>query len=129
MFASLLIFLMELVGVLSVVLVFGVPDRARSSRIIKPVLSASVLLGYIGGAALVWRLLPPATWQISFWQTLAASVDAETYGHPTEHYAENLVVAMFVASGGGALISGILAAAVARLWTHSPRSRANRQPA
>jgi hypothetical protein len=129
MFATLVIFFIELVGVLSVVLVFGVPDRARSNRMIKPVLSASVLLGYIGGVTLVWRLLPPATWQISFWQTLAASVDTETYGHPTEHYAENLVVAMLVASAGGALISGILAAAASRLWTHSAGSRANRQPA
>ena len=53
-------------------------------------------VGYLAAGATVWLVAPPE-WKLSFPQTLAASVDSATYGHPIEHYAENLLLVMLMA--------------------------------
>lgn len=42
------------------------------------------------GLAICWRLLTPG-WHLPVWTTIQASVDSETFGHPVEHQAENLL--------------------------------------
>jgi hypothetical protein len=65
--------------------------------------------GALLSAFLVWQLLP-AEWNLPFWTTLKATVDAKKYGHAVEHYAEGVAMMMtFAAVFGG----GICAAAIA----------------
>ena len=69
----------------------------------------SAALGYLLAGTAIWSLTPVA-WTLSFPQTLAASVDSRTYGHPVEHYAESLLVVMLVACVcGSAVFSAITA--------------------
>ena len=103
-----LIFLIGLVAVLS--LAFVLSDR----RAIRLGIAAATLVGYIGGGALMWRLVP-SNWRLPFWETLAASVDAEKYGHPVEHYAESVTVMILAGCVAAALVCGVTAAAVGRL--------------
>jgi hypothetical protein len=109
MLTSLSILLIGLVVMLCFVPVFG------WNRLVRRVIGAAILLGYIGGGALAWSLTSPA-WTLPFGETLTAAVNAKTYGHPTEHYAQGIVVMMLSACAAGALVSGTLAAATARLW-------------
>jgi hypothetical protein len=56
---------------------------------VKPLLQPGVtrgigsvfLLGYMAGGIVAWSLVP-AEWPLSFAETLAASIDSSTYGHP-----------------------------------------------
>lgn len=72
------------------------------------------VLGYIVAGAIVWSIVP-AAWTLSFPQTLAASVDSETYGHPVEHYAENVLVVMLAACVSGSILFGAMATYGGRL--------------
>ena len=92
----------------------GLVDCRMRDRAALALIGSAVLAGYMGGGALVWRLVPSG-WHLSFWQTMAASVDAEKYGHTVEHYAECVVIMILCACMAGAAISGVLAAATARL--------------
>ena len=57
----------------------------------------------------VWRLAL-SVWTLPFWTTLAASVNAEKYGHPLEHEAEQiLTLLIFAAVLGGAATAGTAA--------------------
>jgi hypothetical protein len=64
-----------------------------------------MLCGYLGGAALVWNLVL-SDWSLSLSTTFAASVNAAKYGHPTEHYAEGVLVGMTFAAVVGAITAG-----------------------
>jgi hypothetical protein len=61
------------------------------------------VVGYLAAGTAVWFVAPPE-WTLSFPQTLAASVDSQTYGHPIEHYAESLLVVMLIACVLGAAL-------------------------
>jgi hypothetical protein len=92
----------------------GLSNRTmRDSTALVLIWSATVV-GYLAGGALVWSLVP-SQWHLSFWETVAASVDAEKYGHLIEHYAQGTVVMILCACMAGAVISGTLAGITARL--------------
>ena len=63
------------------------------------------LCGYVAGVLFVWTIVP-RDWTLPFWTTLAASVNAAKYGHPVEHYAEGIVVAMMFCGVVGAAFGG-----------------------
>jgi multisubunit Na+/H+ antiporter MnhB subunit len=73
-----------------------------------------ILCGYIAGVLFVW-ILVPRDWTLSFWTTLAAAVNAAKYGHPVEHYAEGIVVAMMFCAVVGAVVGGSVTHIAGRL--------------
>ncbi len=70
--------------------------------------------GTLGGGMLAWNLVP-SDWTASFPTTLAASVDAQRYGHTMEHAAENIVAMVLFASVVCGVLSGLAAALGTRL--------------
>jgi hypothetical protein len=122
MLVPLLILLLELVAIRALAPVFVLMfDRRTQNRVVTQLVGPAILLGYIGGGTVAWSLVPPE-WQMSFRETLAASVNAEKYGHPIEHYAQDIVVMTLFACAVGALIGGILAATTARVWKRPPHA-------
>ena len=114
MFIPLMVFALTLAGCAKVALIFKGGRRRPHSVLIWAV------AGYIAAGATVWWLTPPE-WTLSFTETLAASVDSETYGHPIEHYAESLLSVMLIASVlGSALFSAV--------GTFGGRLRARQRP-
>lgn len=82
---------------------------ALTNRRLGPVLvPVGILCGYIAGVLFVWSLIP-REWTLPFWTTLAATVDAEKYGHPVEHYAEGIVIGMLFGGVVGSVIGGFSA--------------------
>lgn len=121
MLVPLLLFLTELLGIMGLASVVGrLCDHGRTNRIITLLTRAAIFAGYIAGGFLAW-LWTRRGWRMSFWDTLTASVNAEKYGHPTEHYAESVLVLMLFACAAGALLWATIAAAAIRLWKH-PRA-------
>jgi HAMP domain-containing protein len=51
------------------------------------------------------------------WETFAASVNAERYGHPVEHYAQLTVIWLLFGAVVGAAVSGAAAAWLLRRQT------------
>jgi hypothetical protein len=94
----LMLFALALAGCSAVAIIFGRSARQRRSTVL-----LWAVVGYIAGGATIWLLTPPE-WTLSFPQTLAASVDSQTYGHPIEHYAESLLAVMLVASVFGSIV-------------------------
>jgi hypothetical protein len=78
--------------------------------------AAATILGYTGGGALGWSFVP-AAWPLSLGQTLTASVNARTYGHPTEHYAQGVVLMMLFSCAVGGLLATATAWAYSRFFT------------
>jgi len=76
--------------------------RTRRTRIF---LFSALAAGCMAGVLLAWSLLP-ASWPLSFGETLEASINAAKYGHPVEHYAEGAVILMWCASAAGAFVCG-----------------------
>ncbi len=72
----------------------------------------AILSGYAAGALFVWSLVP-RRWPLSFWTTFAATVDAQKYGHPVEHYAEGIVIGMLFGAALGGVLAGFIAYIVA----------------
>jgi amino acid transporter len=123
MLIPLLIFLIGLATVLALVPVFRRPfDRRTQKRRFGLLFGSAILVGYILGGTLVWSFVP-SEWPLSFGETLAASVDEKTYGHPIEHYAESILVVMLFACLAGALISVAIIAMSARIWIRRNRLR------
>jgi hypothetical protein len=114
-FFAVVAYMIGLFGTL--VLVPGIPcyllaaliRRRRTSLFI----AVAMLCGYVGGATLVWNLLT-SDWRLSLSTTFAASVNAAKYGHPTEHYAEGIVVGMAFGAVLGALAAGGVTAVLCR---------------
>ena len=101
MFIPLMVFALTLAACAKVALIFKGAGRRPHSVLIWAV------VGYIAAGATVWWITPPE-WTLSFPETLAASVDSDTYGHPIEHYAESLLSVMLIASVlGSALFSAV----------------------
>ena len=69
---------------------------------------AGMVSGYVAGMLFFWALVP-RDWPLGFWTTLAATVNAEKYGHPVEHAAEGIIDAMLFAAVVGSLIGGFAA--------------------
>jgi hypothetical protein len=114
-FFAVVAYMIGLFGTL--VLVPGIPcyllaaliRRRRTSLFI----AVAMLCGYVGGATLVWNLLT-SDWRLSLSTTFAASVNAAKYGHPTEHYAQGIVVGMAFGAVLGALAAGGVTAVLCR---------------
>ena len=109
MFIPLILFALALVVCANLALIVSRFGRQPYSS----VLFWSVI-GYIAAGATVWFITPPE-WTLNFPQTLAASVDSETYGHSIEHYAESLLVVMLVASASGSALFSAIATFGGRL--------------
>jgi hypothetical protein len=109
MFIPLMVFALALAGCGVLALLLG---RFRKQPY--PFVVLWAVVGYIAAGAIIWFLVP-REWTLSFPQTLAASVDSKTYGHPIEHYAESLLVVMLVACVIGSLLSSAIATFGGRL--------------
>jgi hypothetical protein len=109
MFIPLMLFALALAGCAKLALILGRSGRQPYSFVL-----FCAVVGYIAAGATVWFIAPPE-WTLSFPQTLAASVDSETYGHPIEHYAESLLVVMLMACVSGAALFSAIAAFGGRL--------------
>jgi hypothetical protein len=76
------------------------------------------LAGFLAGAVLAgwiaWRTLKPAGWALSFWTTVRAGMDSETYGHVVEHAAEVLAANVVILAIVGGLLVGCLAWVIER---------------
>ena len=83
--------------------------RARGRRHVPAVFWSVV--GFLAAGVAIWSITPPE-WTLTFPETLAASVDSVTYGHPVEHYAESLLVVMLVACAAGSALLGAIACRV-----------------
>jgi hypothetical protein len=99
-----------IVGLLGTVILIGgglayAVDTLIARCLNRVLVPAGVLCGYIAGALFVWSLIP-REWTLPFWTTLAASVNAEKYGHPVEHYAQGVVIGMMFGAVVGAVIGG-----------------------
>ena len=103
MFIPLMLFALAFAGCAKLALVFSQRGRQPYSFVL-----FWAVVGYIAAGVTVW-LITPAEWPLSFPQTLAASVDSETYGHPIEHYAESLLVVMLIACVFGSVLLGAIA--------------------
>jgi hypothetical protein len=103
MFIPLMLFALALAGCAALAFILG-----RFGRQPYPSLLFWAILGYIAAGATVWFIAPPE-WLLSFPQTLAASVDSETYGHPVEHYAESLLIVMLIACVLGSVLFSAIA--------------------
>jgi hypothetical protein len=103
MLIPLMVFVLALAGSATLALVFS---RTNGQSYL-PVLFWAVV-GYLAAGTAVWFITPPE-WTLSFPQTLAASVDSQTYGHPIEHYAESLLVVMLIACVLGAAVLSAIA--------------------
>jgi len=68
----------------------------------------AMLCGCIGGGLFIWSVVP-RTWSLPLWATFAASVNAEKYGHPVEHYAELTVEWILFGAVVGAVGGGVIA--------------------
>lgn len=98
MFIPLMLFALALAGCVALAVIlrrFG--GGPHPSVLVWPI------LGFIAAGAAIWLIVPPE-WTLSFPQTLAASVDSKTYGHPVEHYAESLLVVMLIACVLGSVL-------------------------
>ena len=109
MFIPLMLFALALAGCATSALIFSRSRRQPYSF----VLLCSVV-GYMAAGATVWLIAPPE-WTLSFPQTLAASVDSGTYGHPIEHYAESLLLVMLIACVLGSGLFSVVATFGGRL--------------
>ena len=89
-------------------------------------IASSFVLGALVTGVAVWHAMPSA-WTLPFWKTLEASVNAEKYGHPIEHYAQGVVMALvFSAPLGGAAAAGaaVIGARLTRRELHHPPRQA-----
>ena len=109
MFIPLMMFALVLAGCAKLALVFSRFGRQPQSFVL-----FWAVVGYIAAGATIWFITPPE-WRLSFPQTLAASVDSDTYGHPIEHYAESLLVVMLIACALGSALFGAIATLGGRL--------------
>ena len=78
------------------------------------------VVGFLAGGGAVWKLVA-SVWHLSFLTTVEAAVNAEKYGHPVEHTAENILV--WVLFGG--VVAGLISGAGAALALRT-RSRLRR---
>jgi hypothetical protein len=101
----------------TLVLVPGIPCYLLAALIrrrrISLFIAVAMLCGYVSGATLVWNLLT-WDWSLSLSTTFAASVNAAKYGHPTEHYAQGIVVGMAFGAVVGAIAAGGVTAVFCR---------------
>jgi hypothetical protein len=79
-------------------------------------ISSVIVVGFFVGGILSWYLIP-FHWNVPFWTTVKASVDAETYGHPFEHRAEGTLIWTLFGAVCSAVLSGTVAATAAKLRT------------
>lgn len=101
----------------TLVLVPGIPCYLLAALILHRrtslFIAVAMLCGYLGGATLLWNLLT-SHWSLPLSTTFAASVNAAKYGHPTEHYAQGIVVGMAFGAGLGAIAAGGVTAVLCR---------------
>ena len=77
--------------------------------------------GFLIGSVIGWASVPIA-WTASLWTTIVASGDSITYGHSSEHAAEQVLMYVFFSAALGELSVGL--AALLFVWRLGPRAGA-----
>lgn len=98
-----------------------VEHRRNRRHAVGLLICSAMIAGYLAGGILCWNLVA-AEWNMPFWTTVQASVDAEKYGHPLEHRAEVILVWVLFCGVAGGLASGAGAAVAAGLRTRLQRA-------
>ncbi|HEX8985001.1 MAG TPA: hypothetical protein VF767_06215 [Bryobacteraceae bacterium] len=80
-------------------------------------ITGAFVAGALASGFAVWQFVPSG-WTLPFWTTLRASIDSETYGHPIEHAAEQIMAVLFIL----AALGGSVTARAAALGMKSPES-------
>jgi hypothetical protein len=94
----------------SIYIIAAACDRRSRRGVLVPL---AMLGGCIGGLS-IWSLVP-RSWPLSLWETFAASVNSDKYGHPVEHYAEPTVLWILFGAVATAVATGVAAAMAERL--------------
>jgi len=89
-------------------------ERGRGAMVTGAFVVGAAACGFV-----VWHLVP-SSWTLPFWTTLEATVDSETYGHPVEHAAEQIMMVLMIL----ALAGGVAGAGAAALGTRQRRTSA-----
>lgn len=115
--------LIQLLLIVSFILIAGMPVvlvslafmHLRTRRYRREILIAFAFVagGLIGGV-LTWHAVPSG-WALPFWTTLAATVDAEKYGHTIEHAAEQIMTMVTFACVLAGVVSAVAAATGPRI--------------
>ena len=77
-------------------------------------IASAVVAGFLIGGLVGWSARPSA-WQMPFWQTVDASMNAAKYGHPVESQAERVLLYFVYAAVLGAIGAAVMAVTGARL--------------
>jgi hypothetical protein len=75
------------------------------------VIALAMLFVFYISAGMIWTL-DSSPWNLSFMQTLEASVNTEKYGHAAEHRAETMVAWLLMVSTFTALLGGAIATVI-----------------
>jgi hypothetical protein len=115
------LYLFTLVATFAIVLglpvvLFSLIMEHRRNRItaIPIFIAVAVAAGFLIGGLTGW-LVRPFEWSMPLWETAYASLNAATYGHELESKAERVFLYFLFCCDIGAVVTGIGAAAVARL--------------
>jgi hypothetical protein len=107
----------------SALLFVAIRKRGPWGRVLK---ALAFVVGSCGSGGLAWSSVP-SEWTLAFWTTVQAAVNADKYGHPIEHTAENILVFVtFACVAGGALSAGITAGSLKLWFTAKPVSPTGR---
>jgi hypothetical protein len=109
-FAGLVVYLIALLGGMSFIALIPVVllSAVRPWNPHKLIIPSMMMIAFFIGGILSWNLIP-FHWDMSFWTTLAASVQSEKYGHLVEHKAEGILIwVLFFAVSSGA-VTGMVA--------------------
>jgi len=117
-----------LVSALPVALFSQIAEYRRTRKNAPGILiTVLVAAGFLAGGFAAW-LLRPFEWNMPFWETARAAVDAATYGHELESRAERVLLYVLFAADLGAIAAGVAAALTVKL-RRSAAGAASVQPA
>ena len=115
-FAGLAVYLIALLG--GITFLFLMPVLLLSA--VRPwnprglIVPSMMAIAFFIGGILSWNLIP-FHWDMSFWKTLAASGDAEKYGHLVEHKAEGILIWVLFFAVASATAAGMVAVAATKV--------------
>jgi hypothetical protein len=106
-------------------------EHRRTRKLTTGLLVSVVMIAvFYLSAVIIWRL-GTRDWNLSFLQTIDASVNSEKYGEPVEHRAERMVSWLLIYSTFIAAVSGAATACSRRRWLrrrHPPGWREDSRP-
>jgi hypothetical protein len=115
-FAGLAVYLIALLG--GITFIFLMPVLLLSA--VRPwnprglIVPSMMAIAFFIGGILSWNLIP-FHWDMSLWKTLAASVQAEKYGHLVEHRADGILIWVLFLAVSSATVTGMVAVAATKV--------------